>query len=180
MGNGEKNLSACWFWSPWLLIYVRSICRSAELSLLVLAVSALLAACSPPHTSHPAEGPGGLMSFIEAYNAHALAQTYLENGRRAEAMAEYERSLREFSRLDETARALLRDEYGLSQEQVERDLAAARALAQGRTPVAGAPIAPERLRERVLAEFHPYSHSTPTKGDVAPGSEITRETWQVA
>jgi hypothetical protein len=39
---------------------------------------------------------------------------------------------------------------------------------------------PARLRERVLAEFHPYNHGTPTRGDVAPGTEITRETWQVA
>ncbi len=120
------------------------------------------------------------MNFIEAYNAHALAQTYLENGRQAEAVAEYERSLREFDRLDNTARELLREEYGLSREQVERELSTAHALAQGRILAAGNTIAPERLRERVLAEFHPYSHGTPIRGSVSPGAQITSDTWQAA
>jgi hypothetical protein len=120
------------------------------------------------------------MSFIEAYNAHALAQTYLENGRQAEAIAEYERSLQEFSHLDNTARTLLRDEYNLSQEQVEGELSAARALAQESALTGGNVTEPQRFRERVLAEFHPYSHGMPTRSDIAPGTEITSETWQVA
>lgn len=153
---------------------------AARTHIIALLVVALLYACGPRQAIHAPGGPASLMDFIEAYNAHALAQTYLEDGRQAEAVAEYERSLGEFNRLDATARALLQDEYGLSREQVERDLAAARALAQGRVLATGNTIVPERLRERMLAEFHPYGHGTPTRGDVAPGTEITSETWKVA
>jgi hypothetical protein len=67
------------------------------------------------------------MSFAEAYNAHALAQTYLESGRRAEAIAEYERSLRALRNLDDESRARMQREFDLSEEQIEKELAAARA-----------------------------------------------------
>lgn len=153
---------------------------AARLRTVVLVLVTLLCSCGPRQAPQPREGAGDSMSLVEAYNAHALGQVYLANGRQAEAIAEYERSLREFNRLDDAARALLQNAYGLSQDQVESDLAAARTWAQGSVSTPGSPSTPERFREQVLAEFHPHSHGAPTRGDVAPGTELTRETWQVA
>lgn len=100
------------------------------------------------------------MDFIQAYNAYALAQTYLKRGRHTEAVVEYEQSLRRLTRLDDAARSLLREQYGLSQEQIERELSIARALAQERTTTAGDTAELERFRERVWPDFIPM--------DVAP------------
>ena len=44
--------------------------------------------------------------FLQAYNAYALAQTYLKRGQHAEAIVEYEQSLQRFAHLDDDARTL--------------------------------------------------------------------------
>mgnify|MGYP003575478416 CR=1 FL=1 len=94
---------------------------------LALLLTVCLCACGPRPAPRPPGGPWGMMDFMQTYNAYALAQTYRERGQYAEAIVEYEQSLQRFARLDETARRQLRDEYGLSQEQIERELAMARA-----------------------------------------------------
>jgi hypothetical protein len=99
--------------------------RTGAIALLIVT---LLYACGPCQAPRTPKGAEGALSFVVAYNAYVLAQTYLENGRRAEAIVEYERSLREFNRLDDAARARLQNEYGLSREQVEKELSAARVL----------------------------------------------------
>jgi len=71
-----------------------------------------------------------MIDFVQTYNAYSLAQLYLKQGQPAQAIVEYEQSLKRYVLLDDSARALLRDEYGLSQEQLEQELATARTLAQ--------------------------------------------------
>lgn len=105
---------------------------TAPLKVTLLALT-LLFACGPRHTSRTASGPQTLMDFLQAYNAYSLAQLYLKDGRYAEAIVEYEESLRRYNCLGDAARTTLREEYGLSQEQIERELATARASAQGHT-----------------------------------------------
>lgn len=147
---------------------------------LVLVLVVLLCACGPRSAPRPSGGPWSVMDFLQAYNAYALAQTYLKRGRHAEAIVEYEQSLQRFARLDDAARAQLRDEYGLSQEQIERELSIARALAQESATAAGNIVDLERFRERVLAGFYPYGHGTLRKNGIGPGTQITRSSWQTA
>jgi ABC-type phosphate transport system ATPase subunit len=71
-----------------------------------------------------------MVDFVQTYNAYSLAQLYRDRGEHAQAVVEYEQSLKRYALLDDNARALLHSEYGLSQEQIEQELAAARALAQ--------------------------------------------------
>jgi len=119
------------------------------------------------------------MDFIQAYNAYALAQTYLKRGQHAEAIVEYEQSLQRFARLDDAARTQLRDEYGLSQKQVERELEIARTLAR-ESVTTGNTAELERFRERVLGGFYPYGHGTLRKNGIGSGTQITRGSWQAA
>ncbi|MBI3300975.1 MAG: hypothetical protein HYZ72_02705 [Deltaproteobacteria bacterium] len=102
----------------------------------LLAV-ALLCACgshsAPRSTLYAPGGPVSAMDFVQAYNAYGLGQTYFKNGRYAEAIVEYEQSLKRYTRLDDSARALLREQYGLSQELIEGELALARTLAREST-----------------------------------------------
>lgn len=97
---------------------------------MVLFVVILFAACGPRQPPRAPGGPGTLMDFLQAYNSYSLAQLYLERGRHAEAVVEYEESLKRYERLDEAARTTLREQYGLSLEQIERELSVARTLAQ--------------------------------------------------
>lgn len=90
---------------------------------------ALCCACSS-HMQRPAGAPWGMADFVRTYNAYSLAQLYRDRGEHAQAVVEYEQSLKRYALLDDQARALLRDEYGLSQERIEQELAAARTLAQ--------------------------------------------------
>jgi hypothetical protein len=147
---------------------------------LAFLLVALLCACGPRSAPRPSGGPWGMMDFLQAYNAYALAQTYLKRGQHAEAIVEYEQSLLRFARLDDTARTLLREEYGLTQEQVERELALAHALAQKSATAEGNTTEMERFRERVLAGFYPYGRGTLSKGQIRPGAQITLDTWQAA
>ncbi len=136
--------------------------------------------CSPRSSSRPVGGPASLLDFLQAYNAYALAQLYLKRGRHAEAEEAYRQSLRQLDRLDESARTLLRQEYGLAKEQVERELAIARALAQKAAIAKGDTSQRERFRERVLAEFYPYGRGSLTQGGLGPGSRLTQANWQEA
>jgi hypothetical protein len=139
-----------------------------------------LCACGPRQTTRPPGGPWGITDFLQAYNAYALAQTYLKRGRHAEAIVEYEQSLTRYTRLDEAARTRLREEFGLSQEQIERELSIARALTQQRAIAEGNMMELERFRERVLFGFYPYGRGTLTRGEIRPGAQINRGTWQAA
>jgi tetratricopeptide (TPR) repeat protein len=82
-----------------------------------------------------------MLDFIQAYNAYALGQVYFQNGRYTEAIVEYERSLERYGHLDEIARALLREQYGLSQELIEGELTLARAMMREQNPTKGDPPA---------------------------------------
>jgi len=149
-------------------------------NLVLLMILTFLGACSPRSAPRPTGGPWGVMDFLQAYNAYSLAQTYLKRGQHAEAIVEYEQSLQRFARLDDAARTLLREQYGLSQEQVERELSIARGLAQQSATAAGNAAELERFRERVLAGFYPYGRGTLTKNGIGPGSQIGPGTWQAA
>jgi hypothetical protein len=121
-----------------------------------------------------------LIDFLQAYNAYATGQLYLKRGQHEEALVEYKQSLQQFARLDESAHRLLREQYGLTQEQVERELAIAQMLAQHATTTQGDNTERERFREQVLAGFYPYGRGTPVQGEIKPGTQITRENWQAA
>ncbi|MCS6927699.1 MAG: hypothetical protein NZ578_17550, partial [Candidatus Binatia bacterium] len=95
-------------------------------STVALSVLLFLCACGPRPPARAPGGPGTILDFLQAYNAYALGQTYLKRGRHAEAIVEYEESLRRYDRLGDTARTTLQEEYGLSREQIERELAIAR------------------------------------------------------
>lgn len=99
-------------------------------SLAALFILALCCACSPRQMQRPAGVPWGMVDFVQTYNAYSLAQIYRDRGEHAQAIVEYEQSLKRYALLDDSARAFLRDEYGLSQEQIEQELAATRARAQ--------------------------------------------------
>jgi tetratricopeptide (TPR) repeat protein len=86
-----------------------------------------LSACDSGKHSQATGSAVNPMGFAEPYNAHALAQTYMEAGRRTEAIAEYERSLRALRNLDDDAQARMQKEFGLSEEQIQKELEAARA-----------------------------------------------------
>jgi hypothetical protein len=94
---------------------------------LLFLLLALGCACSP---QRPAGVPWGMVDFVQTYNAYSLAQLYRDRGEHAQAVVEYEQSLKRYALLDDHARTLLRDEYGISQERIEQELAAARALAR--------------------------------------------------
>ncbi len=98
-----------------------------------------------------------MLDFLQTYNAYALAQTYLKSGRHAEAIVAYEESLRRYDRLGDAARITLREEYGLSREQIERELAIARALVQQHSAADATIEELERFRTRALAKFYSYS-----------------------
>ena len=151
--------------------------RRRDITLLLLA---FLCACGPRSAPRPTGGPWGVMDFVQAYNAYSLAQTYLKRGQHAEAIVEYEQSLQRFTRLDDAAHTLLREQYGLSQEQVERELSLARALAQQAATAEGNSAELERLRERVLAGFYPYGRGPLSKNGIGPGAQVGRGTWQAA
>src|SRR5919106_4136542 len=147
----------------------------------VLLLVMFFHACGGPRsTLYAPGGPLSLMDFLHAYNAYALAQTYLKRGRHAEAVVEYKESLRRFTRLNETARTRLREEYGLSQEQIKRELSIAHALAQDHAEAEGNRTALERFREGVLTGFYPYGRGTVTRGEIRPGAQVSRGTWQAA
>ena len=147
---------------------------AALLSLIVLS------ACSSQSIVQSRPGALGINDFLLAFNSYSTAQTYLKRGRHAEAVAEYQESLKRYGRLDEATRTRLRTEVGLSQEQVERELSLARALAQQHTTLEGGAAQRERFRERVLAGFYPYTRGTPRVGKVGPGIQIAGGNWQIA
>lgn len=147
---------------------------------IALAVLLVLCACGPRQPARAPGGSGTILDFLQAYNAYALAQTYLKRGRHAEAIVEYEESLRRYDRLGDAARTALREEYGLAREQIERELAIARALAREHAAAGPNPEELEHFRERVLAEFYPYGRGTPPHRTIRPGMQISRGTWQAA
>jgi len=151
------------------------LCRTT-----LLLVIVLLCACGLQQSPRILGEPGSRMDVLHAHTAYTLAQTYLKRGQYTEAIVTYEQSLRQVAYFDEVARTRLRAQYGLSQEGVERELAIARSLAQKSTAVGGTSRELERLRERVLTEFYPYSRGTPTADSIGPGTQIARGTWQAA
>ena len=154
---------------------------SATRFLLASFVSLLvLEGCGSPRVARPPTGPVTLMDFLQTYNAYATGQLYLKRGQHEEALVEYKQSLHQFTRLDNAARTVLRDEYGLTQEQVERELAIASALAQQEATAKGDNAALEKFREQVLAGFYPYGRGTPTVSDIHSGTQIAQGDWQMA
>lgn len=111
---------------------------AVQLGCAVLLVCTFVAACGPratPRSSlYAPGGPVSMVDFIQTYNAYALGQTYFQSGRYAEAIVEYEQSQKRYARLDEAARTLLREQYGLSLELIEGELALARTLARQNPP----------------------------------------------
>src|SRR5262245_54203621 len=146
-------------------------------SVLLATTVVVFCACSPQQ-QRPPSGPVTLVDFLQAYNAYATGQLYLKRGQHEEALVEYKQSLQQFNRLDEAARRLLREQYGLTQGQVEREFAIARALAQHTTTTQGDTTEREHFRELVLAGFYPYGRGTPVQEAVSPGTQITCENWQ--
>ncbi len=154
---------------------------SATRFLLASFVSLLvLEGCGSPRVARPPAGPVTLVDFLQTYNAYATGQLYLKRGQHEEALVEYKQSLHQFTRLDNAARTVLRDEYGLTQEQVERELAIASALAQQEATAKGDNAALEKFREQVLAGFYPYGRGTPTVSDIHSGTQIAQGNWQMA
>ena len=140
----------------------------------------VLGSCSSQSPVQSRPGAFGINDFLLAFNSYSTAQTYLKRGRHTEAVVEYTESLKRYGRLDEATRTRLRAEFGLSQEQIERELSLARALAQQHSTLEGQTLARERFRERVLAGFYPYTRGTPRAGQVSPGTQISRGNGHIA
>ena len=151
--------------------------RSTSLfrTLAVLSAAALWA-CSAPSPTQPRAGVLGMNDFLLAFNTYSTAQTHLKQGRHPEAVVEYEESLTRYTRLAPATRERLRTEFGLSRQQIERELFIARSLADrpgsGRGDVA--------FRARVLDGFYPYRRGTPLTGTITPGLRISADNWQAA
>jgi hypothetical protein len=100
---------------------------------IVFLLATVLSACrmssAPPLTLHAPGGPVSVMDFVLTFNTYQLGRTYFQNGRYADAIIQYEQSLKRYDRLDEAARTQLREEYGLSQALIEGELALARTMA---------------------------------------------------
>jgi hypothetical protein len=139
-----------------------------------------LSACSSRLPSRSLSGPVTLVDFLQAYNAYATGQLYLKRGQHAEALVEYKQSLQQFARFDDATRRVLREQYGLTQEQVEREFVIATALAQQEATTASDPVVLEQFRGQVLAGLYPYGHGSLSHGEVQPGTRITRDNWQIA
>lgn len=151
------------------------LCRAA-----LLVVIVLLCACGLQQSPRPLGEPDSLLDVLQVHNTYTLAQTYLKRGQYTEAIVAYEQSLRQIAHFDDVARTHLRDQYGLSQEGLEREFAIARSLAQKSTAAGETSRELERFRERVLAEFYPSSRGAPPTGGIGPGTQIARGTWQAA
>lgn len=145
-----------------------------------ILICLLMSACGPRQPARRLEGPVTLMDFLQAYNAYATGQLYLKQGQHEEAVVEYQQSLQQFARLDDATRRLLREQYGVAKEQVEREFAIARALAQQEATATGDTAAREQFRTQVLAGLYPYGHGSLTQGEVGPGVQISHENWQIA
>ena len=156
-----------------------SVVRLWSMTFTTFTMIVVFGGCSPQQQRSPS-GPVTLVDFLQTYNAYATGQLYLKRGQHKEALVEYKQSFQQFTRLDEAARRLLREQYGLTQEQVERELAITQMLAQHTTTAPGDNTERERFRELVLTEFYPYGHGTPVQGEVGPGTQITPGNWPAA
>ena len=136
----------------------------------------MLCACSSQSPTQPRAGVLGMNDFLLAFNTYNTAQTYLKQGSHPEAVVEYEESLKRYARLDPATRDRLRTEFGLSQQQIERELSIARGLADKH----GSGQGDAAFRGWVLAGFYPYTRGTPLTDTVTPGIQISADNWQTA